>query len=299
EVAYAMPWKTLKQMMTMKYCSRSEVKKLEVDLWNLKVKGTDISSYTLCFQELSLLCGRMFPEESDEIERYVGRLPEMIQGNVVSYEPKSIQKAIESANEQMDQKLIGIVDRQADNKRKFDNTSRNQQKQQPFRRNNNVAQAYAAGSGEKPYRGTKPLATVAYKGVPTCFECGAQGHYKRNCPRLGNRNQGNQNLAGNENAVARAYAVGTAGRKPDTNVVMARTPYRLAPSKMKELSDQLQELSDKGFIRPSSSPWGAPVLFVKKKDGSFRMCIDYRELNKLTVKNRYPLSRIDDLFDQL
>ncbi|GJV92806.1 putative reverse transcriptase domain-containing protein [Tanacetum coccineum] len=71
------------------------------------------------------------------------------------------------------------------------------------------------------------------------------------------------------------------------------------PSEWIELSTQLQELSDKGFIRPSSSPWGAPVLFVKKKDGSFRMCIDYRELNKLTVKNRYPLPRIDDLFDQL
>ncbi|GKB04103.1 putative reverse transcriptase domain-containing protein [Tanacetum coccineum] len=80
---------------------------------------------------------------------------------------------------------------------------------------------------------------------------------------------------------------------------VARAPYRLAPSEMKELSEQLQELSDKGFIRPSSSPWGAPVLFVKKKDGSFWMCIDYRELNKLTVKNRYPLPRIDDLFDQL
>ncbi|GJT54215.1 putative reverse transcriptase domain-containing protein [Tanacetum coccineum] len=80
---------------------------------------------------------------------------------------------------------------------------------------------------------------------------------------------------------------------------VARAPYRLAPSEMKELSEQLKELSEKGFIRPSSSPWGAPVLFVKKKDGSFRMCIDYRELNKLTVKNRYPLPRIDDLFDQL
>nr|GFA22339.1 putative reverse transcriptase domain-containing protein [Tanacetum cinerariifolium] len=80
---------------------------------------------------------------------------------------------------------------------------------------------------------------------------------------------------------------------------MARVPYRLAPSKMKELATQLQELSDKGFIRPSSSPWGASVLFVKKKDGSFHMCIDYHELNKLTIKNRYPLPRIDDLFDQL
>ncbi|GJU59721.1 putative reverse transcriptase domain-containing protein [Tanacetum coccineum] len=80
---------------------------------------------------------------------------------------------------------------------------------------------------------------------------------------------------------------------------VARAPYRLAPSEMKELSEQLKELSNEGFIRPSSSPWGAPVWFVKKKDGSFRMCIDYRELNKLTVKNRYPLSGIDDLFDQL
>ncbi|GKB70273.1 hypothetical protein Tco_0931685 [Tanacetum coccineum] len=80
---------------------------------------------------------------------------------------------------------------------------------------------------------------------------------------------------------------------------VAQAPYRLAPFEMKELLEQLQELSDKGFIRPSSSPWGAPVLFVKKKDWSFRMCIDYRELNKLTVKNRYPLPRIEDLFDQL
>ncbi|KAD6118987.1 hypothetical protein E3N88_10258 [Mikania micrantha] len=78
---------------------------------------------------------------------------------------------------------------------------------------------------------------------------------------------------------------------------VAKSPYRLAPSEMQELSNQLQELLDKGFIRPSYSPWGAPVLFVKKKDGSFRMCIDYRELNKLTIKNRYPLPRTDDLFD--
>ncbi|GJY21121.1 putative reverse transcriptase domain-containing protein [Tanacetum coccineum] len=80
---------------------------------------------------------------------------------------------------------------------------------------------------------------------------------------------------------------------------VSRAPYRLAPSEMQELSDQLQELADRGFIRPSNLPWGAPVLFVKKKDGSFKMCIDYQELNKLTIKNCYPLPRIDDLFDQL
>ncbi|GKB73232.1 putative reverse transcriptase domain-containing protein [Tanacetum coccineum] len=80
---------------------------------------------------------------------------------------------------------------------------------------------------------------------------------------------------------------------------VAKSPCRLAPFEMEELSGQIKELQDKCFIRPSSSPWGVPVLFVKKKDGSFRMCIDYRELNNLTVKNRYPLPRIDDLFDQL
>nr|GFA32613.1 putative reverse transcriptase domain-containing protein [Tanacetum cinerariifolium] len=424
EVAYAIPWRTLKQMMTAKYYPRGE------------------------------------------IERYVGRLPEMIRGNVMAYEPKTMQKAIESANDQMDQKLLGIADRQADNKRKFDNTSRNQQNQQLFRRNNNVAQAYAAGSGEKPYRGTKPL------------------------------DQGNQNQTRNGNAVARAYGLGTAGGNPNANVMtgtfllnnhcasilfdtsadktfvstafsslininpstldysydveladgqiigvntvirgctlnllnrpfnidlmpvelgsfdvivgmdwlktfhavivcdekivrvpfedetliircdgsnnenqlniisctktrnyflkgypvflanittktikdkskekqledvpivrdffevfledlsclpltrqvefqidlipgaapVARAPYRLAPFEMKELSDQLQELSDKGFIRPSSVPWGAPVLFVKKKDGSFQMCIDYRELNKLTLQGSSIYSKID------
>ncbi|GJY37062.1 putative reverse transcriptase domain-containing protein, partial [Tanacetum coccineum] len=83
------------------------------------------------------------------------------------------------------------------------------------------------------------------------------------------------------------------------DVLIVRDFPDVFPEDLPELSEQLKELSDKGFIRPSSSPWGAPVLFVKKKDGSFRMCIDYRELNKLTVKNRYPLPRIDDLFDQL
>ncbi|KAA0053104.1 ty3-gypsy retrotransposon protein [Cucumis melo var. makuwa] len=86
--------------------------------------------------------------------------------------------------------------------------------------------------------------------------------------------------------------------EPDTAPI-SRAPYRMAPAELKELKVQLQELLDKGFVRPNVSPWGAPVLFVKKKDGSMRLCIDYRELNKVTVKNCCPLSRIDDLFDQL
>nr|GFC94266.1 putative reverse transcriptase domain, aspartic peptidase domain protein [Tanacetum cinerariifolium] len=80
---------------------------------------------------------------------------------------------------------------------------------------------------------------------------------------------------------------------------ISKAPYRMAPIELKELKDQLQELLERGFIHPSVSPWGAPVLFVKKKDGSMRLCIEYRELNKITIQNRYPLPRIDDLFDQL
>ncbi|XP_073033805.1 uncharacterized protein [Primulina eburnea] len=80
---------------------------------------------------------------------------------------------------------------------------------------------------------------------------------------------------------------------------ISKAPYRMAPAELKELKEQLQELLEKKQVRPSASPWGAPVLFIKKKDGSMRLCIDYRELNKITIKNKYPLPRIDDLFDQL
>ncbi|GKC65724.1 putative reverse transcriptase domain-containing protein [Tanacetum coccineum] len=309
--------------MTNKYCPRNEMKKLEAELWNLKVNGTNVIGYNQRFQELALLYVRMFPEESDKIER------------------------------------------QDENKRKFENTSRNNQNQQQHNKRQNTGRAYTAGTGEKkPYEGSKtlcakcnyhhdgPCAPKCHKcnkfghfardcrsagnvnnannqrgtgsgQKPTCFECGVQGHFKRECPKLkNNKNRGNQ--VGNDRAPAKVYAVGHAGTNPDSNVMtvflahvttkevedksekkrledvpIVRDFPEVFPEDLPELSEQLKELSDKGFIRPSSSPWGAPVLFVKKKDGSFRMCIDYRELNKLTVKNRYPLPRIDDLFDQL
>ncbi|GKC03618.1 reverse transcriptase domain-containing protein, partial [Tanacetum coccineum] len=104
DVAYAMDWKTPKKMMTVKYCPRGEIKKLEIKLWNLKVKGTDVAGYTLRFQELALICGRMFHEESNEVEKYVGGLPDMIRGNVMSYQPKTMEKAIKFANDPLDQK---------------------------------------------------------------------------------------------------------------------------------------------------------------------------------------------------
>ncbi|GJY34021.1 putative reverse transcriptase domain-containing protein [Tanacetum coccineum] len=405
-----------------------------------------------------LLRMRMFPEEIDKIEKYIGGLPDMIHGSVKASKPKTMQEAIEFTTELMDEKTYAYAERQAERKRRDcrsrpTNANNNNNNNNNNRNNNNNNQ----------------------KGN-SCYECGAQGHFRRNCPKLKNNDRGNQPR--NDRAPTKVYVVGNAGANPDNVVVgtfllnnryayilfdtgadrsfvstafssqiditpstldhyydveladgriiglntilsgctlnflnhpfninlmpvelgsfdaiigmdwlakyqavivcaekivripwrnktliihgdesnqgnvtrlniisctktqkymekgfpiflahvttkedlsglpptrqvefqidlvpgvapVARAPYRLAPSEMKELSEQLKELSDKGFIRPSSSPWGAPVLFVKKKDGSFRICIDYRELNKLTVKNRYPLPRINNLFDQL
>ncbi|GJT41479.1 putative reverse transcriptase domain-containing protein [Tanacetum coccineum] len=501
DIAYAMTWTELKKKMTDKYCPRTEIKKLEVELWELKVKGTDVIGYNQRFQELALLCGRMFPEESDKIEKYVGGLPDMIHGSVVASKPKTMQEATEMAIEVMDKRIRTFADRQIENKKKQDNNQQPQQQHQNKRQN--TGRAYAAGTVEKKqYRGSKTLCSKCnyhHDGscAPKCHKCNkvghfardSQRHFKRECPKLkNNNNHGNQ--GGNGNAPVKVYAVGHAGTNPDSNVMtgtfllnnryasvlfdtsadrsfvstafsfqiditpialdhyydveladgkiiglntilrgctlnilnhpfnidlmpvelgsfdaiigmdwlvryqaiivcaekivpipwgnetlivygngsnqgheaclhiisytktqeymlkgclvflvnvntketedksekkrledvsivrdfsdvfpedlpslpptrqvefqidlisgaapVARAPYRLTHSEIKELLEQLKELSDKGFIRPSSSPWGAPILFVKKKDGSFRMCIDYRELNKLTVKN--------------
>ncbi|GKA97524.1 reverse transcriptase domain-containing protein [Tanacetum coccineum] len=108
DVAYAMTWADLRKKMTDKYYLRNEMKKLEAELWNLKVKGTDVIGYNQRFQELALLCVRMFPEESDKIERYVGGLPDMIHGNIVASKPKTMQEAVEMATELMDKKVSTI-----------------------------------------------------------------------------------------------------------------------------------------------------------------------------------------------
>ncbi|GKD38877.1 putative reverse transcriptase domain-containing protein [Tanacetum coccineum] len=255
DVAYAMTWTDLKKKMTDKYCLRVEIKKLEAELWNLKVKGTDVIGYNQHFQELALLYVRMFPEESDKIERYVGGLPDMIHGSVVASNPKTMQEAIEIATQLMDKKISTFAEHQTENKRKQDD---NQEQQQQNKRQN-TGQHYTAGSGEKkPYGGSKPLCakcnyhhdgpcppkchkcnrvghlacecrstanantTNNQRGTragqkPTCYECGAQGHFKRDCPKLKNNNRGNQ--GGNGNAPVKVYTVGRVGTNPDTNVV--------------------------------------------------------------------------------
>nr|GEX07050.1 putative reverse transcriptase domain-containing protein [Tanacetum cinerariifolium] len=242
--------RTLRKMTTVKYCPRSEIKKLEIELWNLKVKGTDVASYTLRFQKLALMCGRMFHEESDEVKKYVGGLADMIRGN----------------------------------KRKMEFNAGNNQGHQQQNKRHNTKRAYTIGPGEKKeYTGSSPLC-IKYnyhdkgpcaprcnkckkighlardcrssgpngnnnnrgnsemtQNAGTCYECGVQGYFKRDCPKLKNKNRGNQ--GGNGNSPAKVYVVGNTGTNPDFNVVT--------------------------------------------------------DLNKLTVKNCNPLSRIDDLFDQL
>nr|GFB67901.1 reverse transcriptase domain-containing protein [Tanacetum cinerariifolium] len=106
DVAYEMPWAALKRMITSKYYPRSEIQKLESKFWNLKVKGLDLSNYNHRFQELALMCGRMFPEEAEKVERYIGGLPDKIHGSVKASKPQLIQEAIEFATEMMDKKML-------------------------------------------------------------------------------------------------------------------------------------------------------------------------------------------------
>ncbi|GKA58524.1 putative reverse transcriptase domain-containing protein, partial [Tanacetum coccineum] len=333
DAAYRTPWKTLMKMMTENYCLRSEIKKLETELWNLTMKGNDVESYTQHFQELILLCSRMVSDKSNKVLTYATR--------------------------------------QAENKRGMDNNSRNNHDQQPPYKRQNVARTYDVGSGEKrEYAGTLPLCNKCkfhHNGscIAKCTNCNRVGHLPRDCrsptavntQRAPGTNKNHGNVSWNGEARGRAYALGGRKPNPDSNIVtdfripygdevlivqgdmsdgrnesrlniisctmtekyllkgchvflaritkkkirdkseeklpedvpvvrdflkafpedlsgvsptgqvefqidlvpsvapVARAPYRLAPSEMKELSYQLQELSDKGFIRPSSSPW--------------------------------------------
>ncbi|GKD28601.1 putative reverse transcriptase domain-containing protein, partial [Tanacetum coccineum] len=208
DVAYAMDWKALKKMMTVKYCPMGEIKKVEIELWNLKVKGTDIPSYTMRFQELALMCRRMFPEGSYEVEKYDGGLPDMIQGNVMSYRPQTMEEAIEFANDQMDQKLITISERQAEQKRKMEYNAGNNQGHQQQNKRQNIGRAYTAGSGEKrEYTGSLPLCTKCnyhHKGpcAPRCNKCKRIDHLARDCRSSGPNN--NNNNRGNSKATQNA-----------------------------------------------------------------------------------------------
>ncbi|GJX00244.1 reverse transcriptase domain-containing protein [Tanacetum coccineum] len=186
DATYDMPWKTLLEMVTVKYCPRSEIKKLEIEIWNLKVKSTDVVGYSQRFQELALMCGRMFPKKYDEVEKYVGGLPDMIQGNVMSVRPKTMQEAIELTNNLIDQKVYAYAETQAINKRKFDN---NNQAQQQLPKRQNCANCKKVGHLTRDR--WNPTATCNQRTI-TCYEYRNQGCYKFDFPELKNRNNGNQ-----------------------------------------------------------------------------------------------------------
>ncbi|GJR97235.1 putative reverse transcriptase domain-containing protein [Tanacetum coccineum] len=192
DIAYAMTWTELKKKITDKHCPRTEIKKLEVELWELKVKGTDVIGYNQCFQELGLLCGRMFPEESDKIEKYVGGLPDMIYECVVASKPKTMQEAIEMAIKVIDKRIRNFADHQLENKRKPDNNQQKQQQHQNKRQN--TGRAYAAGTVEKKqYRGSKPLCSKCnyhHDGpcARKCHKCNKVSHFARDCRSTENAN---------------------------------------------------------------------------------------------------------------
>ncbi|GJR21856.1 reverse transcriptase domain-containing protein [Tanacetum coccineum] len=215
DVAYAMTWTNLKKKMTDKYCPRGEVKKLEGEMWNLKVKGTDVVGYNQRFQELALMCARMFPEESDKIEKYVGGLPDMIHGSVMASKPKTMQDAIEFETELMDKKIRTFAERQSKNKEsKMITNNNNRTRDRTLARL--MLQGLCAPKCHKCNR-VRHLARdckstanantannqrgIGVGQIPTCFECGAQGYFKRECPKLKNKNHGNQ--GGNGNALAK------------------------------------------------------------------------------------------------
>nr|GFB26824.1 reverse transcriptase domain-containing protein [Tanacetum cinerariifolium] len=152
DAAYAMTWGTLKKKLMKKYCPKGEIMKLEIELWNLRVKGNDVAAYTQ-----PLMCTRFLADETEKVDKYISRLPDNIHGNATYARPKTLDDAIELANDLMDQKLRTYAKRQNDNKRKTDDSSRNNQ--QPHKKQN-VARAYTAGPGEnKVYNGDLTLCT--------------------------------------------------------------------------------------------------------------------------------------------
>ncbi|GJR14774.1 putative reverse transcriptase domain-containing protein [Tanacetum coccineum] len=360
--------------MTDKYCPRNEMKKLEAELWNLKVIGSDVVKYNQRFQELALLCVRMFPEESDKIERYVGGLPDMIHGNISFKGQRPCKRLLKWPTED-GKRVSGTFKKECP---RMKNNKGNRMVNQAGN-DRAPAKVYVVGNaGANPDNVVAELGSfdaiigmdwlAKYQAVIVCAEKivripwknktliihgdgSTQGNVTRltslnGCCKAGTRctttpcphpaptslphcdgsNQGNMtrlniiSCTKTQKYMQKGFPIFLAHvtakevedkskKKQLEDVPIVRDFPKVFPEDLSGLPPtrqvefqidlQLKELSDKGFIRPSSSLLGAPVLFVKKKDGSFRMCIDYRELNKLTVKNRYPLPRIDDLFDQL
>ncbi|GJW17321.1 putative reverse transcriptase domain-containing protein [Tanacetum coccineum] len=219
EAAYDISWAELMKLLTEVYCPRNKVQKMETELWNLAVKGNDLTAYTRRFQELVLLCTRMVPNEEDKVERFVRGLPDNIQGNLITTEPTKLQDAIRIAKNLMDQKLNGYA-RSAENKKRLDNNLRENHGYQPvFKRQNvggqNMARAYTAGNNEKKgYVGSLPYCNKwkLHHAGPCTVRCGNYkrvGHITRDCMAIVTLNT-QRALVGNQPGIV-CYEYGRPG----------------------------------------------------------------------------------------
>ncbi|GKA96046.1 putative reverse transcriptase domain-containing protein [Tanacetum coccineum] len=234
EAAFAMSWRELMKLMTEVYCPRNEIQKMESELWNLTVKNNDLAAYTQRFQELTMMCTKMVPEE-DRVEKFIGGLPDNIQGNVIAAEPTRLQDVVRIANNLMDQKLKGYAVKNAENKRRLEVNQRDNHGQQPpFKRPNvggqNVARAYTAGNNErKPYNGPLPLCNkckLHHEGPCTvrCGKCNKVGNLTQDCNVTSSTTSTQRGqIDGNKNGVGEArgksYVLGGGEANPDSNVV--------------------------------------------------------------------------------
>nr|GEY81398.1 hypothetical protein [Tanacetum cinerariifolium] len=279
--------------------------------------------YFKCTEGVVELTQWMFPEESDKIERYIGRFPDMIYESVMASKPKTMQDVIEFTTELMDKKISTFTERQAENKGKFEDTSKNNQNQQQNKRQNTI-KAYTAGSGDKkPYGGSKTLCSkcnyyhdgqcapkchkcnrvghlardcrsaasantaINQRGTRagqkhTCFKCGAQGYFKRECPKLKNNNHGNQ--VGNGNAPAKVYAVGHAGTNPDSNVGTDLMPVELGSFDAIIGMDWLAKyqaviVCAEKIVR---IPWGNETLIVHGDESNWGTRLETKDKSKRT-----------------
>ncbi|GJS57615.1 reverse transcriptase domain-containing protein [Tanacetum coccineum] len=203
---------------------------------NLTVKNNDLAAYTRRFQELTMLCTKMVPEEEDRVERYIGGLSDNIQGNVIVAEPTRLQDAVWIANNLMDQKLKGYAMKNAENKKRLSNEKRRYAGPLPYFNKFKLhhkgpctmrcGRCNKVGHINRDYRNTVIVpatqgAPVVNQRVPTYFECGRQGHYRNECPKLKNHNRGNKdgNMNGEGGARGKAYVLGGGDANPDSNLV--------------------------------------------------------------------------------
>ncbi|GKC27613.1 putative reverse transcriptase domain-containing protein [Tanacetum coccineum] len=207
------------KLMTKVHYPRNEIQKIETELWNLAVKGNDLTASTRRFQELVLLCTRMVPSEKDKVERFVGGFPDNIQGNVIAAEPTKLQDAIRFANNLMDQKLKGYAI-SAENKRRLDNNTR-ENRPCTVRCGNCKRVGHMTRDCKVTVTPNTQRAPVGNQPSIVCYECGRPGHFRKDYPKLRNQNHGNKtkNQNGGNEAKAKAYVIGGGGTNPDSNVV--------------------------------------------------------------------------------